>query len=475
MSKTNNLSDFLMDLVDTIRLKKYTTEMINPQEISDIIQSWGNKDLKDVNYFDINNTILESYTLEEFQNIENPPIPTTPEGLVFTGWTYTVEDIKNAGRGMYNVGAKYDFIDNTYNAIFVIVIPSDNTSISEYGFTYIDWGDGTVTESTSYNKRYYHTYNAGVYTIKGNISSSAQFDTYKPLSNMLCVKRMFLKTMYYSLFEYADYTNKLVYIQDYDKRINKYSGIIKHLTIGNSSSFGENVTIENFSVDKSVTSFSSSLLANCTVKNLVIPNHIASIQSYSKIKNCDKIIINDSNQILNCPNTAYSELFGNYIYLGRSIDYNGFKAKKQIEIGPLCTSLPEYFNTSTDLEELYIPETVTHIGKGSFTSCSSLKKVTFNASTKVPQSFCFNSASLEYVKIGPLVTGFDSSCFGNCPNIGLVDCSESTNVLFLNGNAFRESGSCVFIVPDALYDEWITAYGWSSIASQIVKVSDYNN
>ena len=44
-----------------------------------------------------------------------------------------------------------------------------------------------------------------------------------------------------------------------------------------------------------------------------------------------------------------------------------------------------------------------------------------------------------------------------------------------NADAFSGIAfNCKFIVPDALYDEWIAATNWSTYASKIIKKSDWD-
>lgn len=64
--------------------------------------------------------------------------------------------------------------------------------------------------------------------------------------------------------------------------------------------------------------------------------------------------------------------------------------------------------------------------------------------------------SLEYVD------------FRNATSVPSDPSSNAKQVLFQNTNdTFK------VIVPDALYDSWIANYYWSSMATQIVKASEY--
>ena len=66
--------------------------------------------------------------------------------------------------------------------------------------------------------------------------------------------------------------------------------------------------------------------------------------------------------------------------------------------------------------------------------------------------------------------------FSSCSSVAFYDFSQCTSVPTLGGTSvFSYSNSdCKIVVPDALYDEWISATNWSSYASKIVKASEFN-
>jgi hypothetical protein len=80
------------------------------------------------------------------------------------------------------------------------------------------------------------------------------------------------------------------------------------------------------------------------------------------------------------------------------------------------------------------------------------------------------------MKIPSSVTSIDGYAFYNCYSVAYYDFHNHTSVPTLsNNNAFYGIASdCKIVVPDALYDEWIAATNWSSLASKIVKASEFN-
>ena len=69
-----------------------------------------------------------------------------------------------------------------------------------------------------------------------------------------------------------------------------------------------------------------------------------------------------------------------------------------------------------------------------------------------------------------------NSMFYGCTSLELVDMTGSTGVPQLsNVNNFSNTNSTYkIVVPDSLYDTWIAATNWVSIASHIMKQSDWN-
>ena len=66
--------------------------------------------------------------------------------------------------------------------------------------------------------------------------------------------------------------------------------------------------------------------------------------------------------------------------------------------------------------------------------------------------------------------------FYGCTSLELVDMTGSTGVPILNNvnNFANTNNTYKIVVPDSLYDEWIAATNWASIASHIMKQSDWN-
>ena len=120
-----------------------------------------------------------------------------------------------------------------------------------------------------------------------------------------------------------------------------------------------------------------------------------------------------------------------------------------------------------------------------FGGCSSLTTAPELPATKLPNaSFgnaCYSSmfaecTSLKRIKMNASSGNWGTYMFAGCTSLELVDMTGSTGVPTLsNVNNFNNTNDTYkIVVPDSLYDTWIAATNWASIASHIMKKSDWN-
>lgn len=121
----------------------------------------------------------------------------------------------------------------------------------------------------------------------------------------------------------------------------------------------------------------------------------------------------------------------------------------------------------------------TSSGSGLFGQSSSAKnyyciEARFANVTRITVGAFYYCYSLTNVTIPSGVTSIGSSAFYNCYSITKYDFSQCTSVPTLsNINAFTgKNAICKIIVPDSLYDSWITATNWSTYVDYIYKVSE---
>jgi hypothetical protein len=116
------------------------------------------------------------------------------------------------------------------------------------------------------------------------------------------------------------------------------------------------------------------------------------------------------------------------------------------------TSIPNSaFNSCYSLKHFIIPEGTTTIEAGTLQVCTSLKELRFPSTVTTINASSFNAC---------FCTIYDFSHHISVPTLS-------------NSNAFNNINSgAKIIVPDALYESWIAASNWSTLASHIVKASE---
>jgi hypothetical protein len=76
------------------------------------------------------------------------------------------------------------------------------------------------------------------------------------------------------------------------------------------------------------------------------------------------------------------------------------------------------------------------------------------------------------------VKSIGNNAFNSCSGIAFFDFRTHTSVPTLSSyNAFSNLATdCKIVVPDELYDSWISATNWSNtnVAKYIVKASEFN-
>ena len=171
----------------------------------------------------------------------------------------------------------------------------------------------------------------------------------------------------------------------------------------------------------------------------------------------------------------------NYMYGAYRYDSNVITSfLKELKINEGVTSISEYaFNNCYYLTSITIPNSVTSIGREAFLNCNILKSITIpDEVTSIEVSTFENCSGLKIMTFGSGITTIKNYAFTSVSRC-VFDFRKATAIPTLeNVDAFiRTSSSKKIVVPDSLYDEWITATNWSSTSNNIVnciiKASDY--
>ena len=115
-----------------------------------------------------------------------------------------------------------------------------------------------------------------------------------------------------------------------------------------------------------------------------------------------------------------------------------------------------------------------------FSGCTSLTQAPeLPATTLIDLCYSYmfrNCTALKRIKMNASSGNWGTYMFTGCTSLELVDMTGSTGVPTLsNVNNFDKTNDTYkIVVPDSLYDTWIAATNWASIATHIMKQSDWN-
>lgn len=135
--------------------------------------------------------------------------------------------------------------------------------------------------------------------------------------------------------------------------------------------------------------------------------------------------------------------------------------------------ISSWCESMTSLRKVVIPKSVKRINTKAFYNCSALSRIIIPEGCEIGGSAFYNCAGLGAVVIPKNAKPIGNSIFYNS-GAKYIDLSRNTSVAshyFIANNCATD---LKYIVPDALYDEWIAATNWSNVASYIIKKSDWD-
>ena len=434
MAKSDNLTDFLVDLANTIRAKKGIETPIDPQDFSKEIESIGTSTsvviLKDVNFYDYDGTLLYSFTKNEFLNITSFPELPVHEGLISQGWNYSLEDAKDyvEDYGVLDIGATY-ITDDDKTRLYIRIAAPGRMDVPLYfnqtvsGGVTIDWGDGsdTVTLSGTGNVSTTHTYaEIGDYCISLSVNSGTL-----DLGHMS--------------------VNRCVLGEVQDKgRV--YSNMLQKVYLG-----------------KGISAVSRYAFYYCqSLSSVVIPSGVTLIDNHAfyYCRSLSSVVI---------PSSVTS--IGSHVFY-----YCSSLSSVVIPSGVTTTITANAFHNCYSLPSVVIPSGVTTIFTYAFDYCSSLSSVVIPSGVTTIGNYAFYYCySLSSVVIPSSVTSIGEKAFSDCYGMKFYDFSNAEKVpTLLSTSGFSNiTSDCKIVVPDDLYDSWIAATNWSDFSSYIVKESEY--
>ena len=438
MARTDTLGHFLTDVADAIRTKGGTSANIQASSfdtaIANLPGGGGTTEVeeKDVNFYDYDGKRLYSYTKAEFLALSSLPSTPTHEGLTSQGWSWTLADAQTsvAELGELDIG---HYVITSDGATKIYFSFTDEYRLSPYlcfavnGTATIDWGDNTTstaigTDLTTLVKTQ-HTYaTTGDYVISIS-GDEIRFKTTSTGSSQSMI------------FTMDDTTTTNLYENIYTNAIYKIE-LGSNVTTLEGYGFGHLNSLKVITTSKNITSVQQQALAFCTFLEFYL---------YPSVT------------------TAGSASF-----------YECRALKRALFSKTTTSTNSSLFNYCYSLEKI-----TTHniaLKSSAFANCYSLKKVVCNNTETSLQSSLFNNCrSLAYYKVESTTTRVRGAVFTGCLSLKLVDFTSLSAVPTLdNVNTFSNiPDDYIILVPDDLYNSWITTNNWSSLTSHIMKESDY--
>lgn len=123
-------------------------------------------------------------------------------------------------------------------------------------------------------------------------------------------------------------------------------------------------------------------------------------------------------------------------------------------------------NPQTALTAIVVPNTVTSVGDFAFFGCASLVSVSL-FSVKTIKTLVFSGCRSLTSLFLPAATSIENGAFGGCTSLASTDFgSDLSSVPTLGSDVFFSvPTTCKIIVPDAQYDAWKAASGWSDLVT----------
>lgn len=209
--------------------------------------------------------------------------------------------------------------------------------------------------------------------------------------------------------------------------------------------------------------FGTSILSNSTLLKAEIGNNMPVIGGYT-FKNCLFL------SVVSIPTSVTS--LKAYAIDGSDVDFHLTtpSSVKSLVLG--------VFANLENLKSISISSSVTNLGSQLLRNKNLLKRIVLPPNcTQLGGVLLGGCRRLKNVIIPKKYSYIAASAFDSCYNVTYYDFSHHTAVPTLaNTSAFNGiPDDCKIIVPDALYDEWITATNWSAYATYTIKKSDWDN
>ena len=311
----------------------------------------GSATRKDVNFYDYDGTIVNSYTATEFANLSAMPDNPSHEGLTAQGWNWTLSDAKTyiATNGKLNIGQMYNTSDGKtrlyVNFLDEYKSPTLHLYLEANSEVDVDWGDGSPHSTLT------------------STSADIQTETHSYLSSG---DYIIVLTVISGGIEIRGDNNGFVLLNGTTSTPKNYVNCLFKIEVGNNVSnignyaFRECYSLKTITLSNSIRTIADRGFQACKVTSITIPSSVTSIG-----------------------NNAFSDC----------------SSLTSITIPSSVTSIGKYaFSSCSSLTSITIPNSVTSINGSAFYSCSSLTSITIPNSVISINGNTFNNCySLLYI------------------------------------------------------------------------------
>ncbi len=256
-----------------------------------------------------------------------------------------------------------------------------------------------------------------------------------------------------------------VQIATWAQLISNRTIIISGTTITKATSSINNYLL---AIDSSVTAIGNNAFANLSVKAVIIPDSVTSIEEQAFVNckaltditigrgvgtinidafaNCNKLSKINIKSIESWCKITFTTPASQPLYYGGVLYLNN-RPVTEVNIPSTITSIGAFtFFRCSGLTNIYIPNTVTSIGQAAFNSCTGLTSV------NLPSS----------------ITSIGATAFGGCTNVKQYFFKKHTSIPTLGSGVFNNiNDECCIYVPFSLYNSWIVATNWGTWESYI--------
>lgn len=386
---------------------------------------------KDVNFYDYDGTIVNSYTAAEFANLSSFPENPSHDGLIAQGWNWdTLANAKAyvASYGKLEIGQMHK--NNISNGnTFLHISLRDGTLKPYLGLTgnyntasaTIDWGDNSAPETVVLNRT--TVYTPHEYSSKGDyvITISAPDDAITLGGSNGS-----------NIFRKSDTPNT-----NYDRA---YQSILIKAEIGNTvqlsaSAFQNCVSLKEITLPDTITTIQSNTFASCyNLASITMPNSITTIKpnAFSGCYSLKAIIIPSS------INTIESNSFSGARYLRHILFPN--------KVFSIADNAFQYCFVA---EQILLPNVALSLAGNTFSNSESLTSIIIpNAITSIPYNFVSNCYALTTVTIPSSTTKIGNNAFQNCYGLKIIKFEGTSPPTVSNSNAWSNVPTdCIIYVP----------------------------